>query len=349
MDAADDLTPDFPPTGTFRSSWRPALLRSAAFAGLTFIVLVTLDTVLVAGLDGRVAWILGTLGGAAAAYFPVRYWRRGTARVAFSPDGLRVTPLSGDETFLPRAHVVSVRRRGLPFWWDPSDLVYYHHDDSFRGDEGRGHALYTADERVTLFDLGFDTRDWKRISAALRSWTQELARERKRPATPKAPEAAPVPPRAARPGSKPVVFEPERGFLLPWGLVLFSGLMVGGALSEFGLLGDLPPSSYSRRLPDWVEDSLAYKLGALVFALACVAVSLIALIRTAHRVTLLDRSMVIARYLGPPISVPYADLKGLYGGRLETKRGTFNVGDDNAEVLEHLLRSRLSTRHPAFR
>ena len=344
MDAADDLTPDFPPTGTFRSSWRPALLRSAAFAGLTFIVLVTLDTVLFAGLDAPVGWSIGGLGMLAAAYFPVRYWRRGAAHVEFSKSGIHLVSVSGEEAFLPKARLVSVRDRGLPFWWDLLSA-----SNSFRGDEHRGRALYTVDKRVTLFDIGFDPRDWKRISAALRSWTQELAHERKRPATPKASETAAVPSFAARTVSKSVVFEPERGFLLPWGLVLFSGLMVAGALSEFGMLGDLPPSSYSRRLPAWVEDSLVYKLGALLFALACVAVSLKALIRTAHRVTLLDRSMVIARYLGPPISVPYADLQGLYGGRLETKRGTFNVGDDNAEVLEHLLRSRLSTRHPAFR
>ncbi|MEL6614685.1 MAG: hypothetical protein AAFQ43_03050 [Bacteroidota bacterium] len=300
---APDAWPYTPITGVFLTSWWGALKWSVWVYGGLLIVAAAL-----AALTADPALRFGLAFGGALVVA-----RLGMEAVAYRVWGARRIEIT------PEALVVERRggRTETVRWADLREAYY-------RSREGGDSWLFRhGHERTTLPERGFTVDDWLAIRQGIDAWKASgplatlpgVETERQRPGPQ---EAGPV-------------FKAHQPSALFWGIPFFAFGGVVGLASSWEAYGD----------GSWPED-LMMSVGLPVSCFGFVALAVWRLSRAARRITFGPRAMLVERYIGPPIAVPYADVYDVWGNQMKTYRATINIGDRNQSTFQRLLAERLA-------
>ena len=305
-DRASDPEPDFPPTGTFRSSWRPVLLwvvGTLLVAPMLMFGLLWLD-----GRQADAGWLafvaLFAIG--SGAYFAVRYRFFGTRRVTVTSDYVEAVPFVGAPLRLERAEAFSIEIGG----------------DLKLGSRGR---------RLTVRDEGFASEDWADLTFALMGWKSDAPLS----ALPGVllPDPLPIPILTEMDVASEVgdaVYVAQHNSALFWGFPFFGLMAVVGLLASW--------EAYQNST--WLEDPMM-SIGLPVIGLAFCGLFLWILPQLVRRAAFLQDGIVIERFVGKPVRLPYGAITDAFGERIRTARGRFVLGQRNTGSFHRLLEPRL--------
>lgn len=285
-----------PTSGTFRTSWR-AQITNAGWGAVAIPVLGVILWLSGAPIDRVILLFLYGFGAAAVLWTLLLYPIRGVAEVCIDPEAVTVTTHSGLERRIERADLLGA-------WFE------------------KRWVLKTRDQKVTIWDEGFEFDDWSALSGMLHDWKVKGGQ-------------GPIPgvvPLEGTGGGGPetVVFEAYRPVVPLIGMASFAVFLLGaGAMSW--------PDD---RGGSWSEDPMI-TVGFPLLGLVFVALLVRGLRTTVRRAFFLPEAVRFERLIGPDQTVRYRDVIDALGPHVDTPVGTFYLGRRNDDVFGRLLGERL--------
>ena len=307
-----DAAPDFPTTGTFRSSWRP-VLRYAIGMGLFIGAGVAAGIWSTSGLiDTFAVTMIVGLPLAVGGWEVLKYRFVGTQQVEITSDEIRVVTVAGKSILLRKC--------------DPFGI-------EMKGDEVK---LVAGSEKLVVNDTGFASDTWTDLTFALMDWKREAPLSSlpgvlvPGPVEARALEKNPVPEVEGELGDAVYVAQHDKAVF--WGLPFF------GACALVGLTASW--DNYQQGT--WLSDPMM-SIALPVIGLGFCGAFLWALPRLVRRVAFQPETFIVERFAGKPIQLPYSAVKDAFGVRLKTNQGRFILGQRNSGSFTRLLLPRLET------